>query len=165
MATTPTKKSFSCTIKDFYAEYRKERKKTIATKDVIPYNTYKEVFREFFLAISKKIIYENFTFMMPYGLGSLLVKSRKVNPKDAAIDYNLSKIYKKPIKHLNTHSFGYTFSVFWDKSYVRFKNYTMYLYKNTKSKQAQDKGIGRKGLSDEIIRRSNNPNERSYLKM
>lgn len=163
--TIPTKKHFSCTIKDFYAEYRKEKKKTIAIKEIIPYQIYRQILRDLFLAISKKIIYENFTFMMPYGLGSLLVKSRKIDPKDAKIDYISSKKYKKPIKFLNTHSFGYSFFVAWDKSYVRFKNYTMYLYKNTKSKQASDKGIGVKGLSNEIKRKSLNKNERSYLRM
>lgn len=163
--TQPVRRHFSCTIKDFYAEYRKEKKKVVKVKDIIPYTTYRHIFRDLFLAISKKIIYENFTFMMPYGLGSLLVKSRKVNPKDAPIDYNASRIYKKPIKHLNLHSFGYSFSIAWDKSYVRFKNYTSYLYKNTQSKQAEDKGIGKKGLGDEIKRKSQNPNERSYLRM
>lgn len=119
----------------------------------------------FFLCASKKIIYENFTFMMPYSLGSVLVKSYKTNLKNLKVDWSKSREMGTIIKHLNLHTFGFYFMISWDKSSVRFKNNAYYIFGFTNSKYAIRQGIGKKGLSNHIKTLSKDPTKRSYIRI
>lgn len=165
--TQPVRRHFTFTIKDFYAEYRKEKKKTMPCKDIRPFKQYKPILEDWWEAISKKIIYENFTFMMPYSLGSLHVKAYKMKNlrKRAKIDYNLTKQIGKVVRHINTHSFEHFFGVKWDKSYVRFKNNSLYKFTHTSSQKATDRGIGKRGLGQHIRDRSKDQKIKSYIKI
>lgn len=165
MATTPTKKHFTYTIKDFYEKYRKAKKKAGQTNEIVPYKVYRKIIEAFFLHISKKIIYENYSFMLPYSLGTLLVKAVRTNIHKAKIDYKKSKEFRKPIKLINTHTFGYYFMIKWDKSYTGFINNTYYLFSNTSSEKAERQGVGRQGLSDYIKTLSTDKTRRSYIKI
>jgi len=55
---------------------------------------------------------------MPYGLGLIqVVKYRPKNftDKSLSVDYKASKEYNKKIYHLNEHSDGYKFRLYWSK--------------------------------------------------
>lgn len=166
MSTQPVKKHFTMTIKDFYRDFRKEEMESGKTPHtVIPYKVFRSVIEDFFYEISRKIIYDNFTFMMPYSLGSIVVKAFKNNLKNLNIDWKATKEHGKVVRHLNLHTFGYCFGIVWDKSYVRFRNNTYYNFSATQSKPATKLGIGKKGLSNHIIELSKDPNRRSYIKI
>jgi hypothetical protein len=166
MPTTPPKKHFTYTIRDFYKIYKKyEKDKGIAVKDIISEKEYREIMEDFFERIMKKIIYDNFTFMLPYSLGSVLVKAFKTNLNNLQIDWSRSEEVGKMVKHLNLHTFGYYFGIVWDKSYVRFKNNAYYKFCATSSKKATKLGIGKKALSDHIRKLSRDPEKRSYIKI
>lgn len=111
------------------------------------------------------MIYENFTFMMPYSLGSILVKAYKTNLNNLRIDWSKSKEMGCIVKHLNTHTYGYYFGIMWDKSYVRFKNNAYYLFCATSSRPAAKLGIGKKGLSEHIINLSKDPEKRAFIRI
>jgi len=166
MATTPVKKHFTFTIKEFYKEYRLDKRSAgVPCKNIIDYKTYKKIIEDFFVEIMKKIIYENYCFMMPYSLGSILVKSFKTNLKKALVDFKTTRAIGKVVKYINQHTFGYYFGIVWDKSYVRFKNNAYYSFSATSSAPATKLGIGKKALSDHINELSQDPTKRSYIRL
>jgi hypothetical protein len=55
---------------------------------------------------------------MPCGLGYLQIgkyKPKELSSKSLSIDYKASKEYDKKIYHLNEHSNGYKFRLYWSK--------------------------------------------------
>lgn len=57
-------------------------------------------------------------FKMPYGLGYIQVvkyKPKGYTDKSLSVDYKASKEYDKKIYHLNEHSQGYKFRLYWSK--------------------------------------------------
>lgn len=57
-------------------------------------------------------------FKMPYGLGLIQVvkyRPKSLTPKSLSVDYKASKEYDKKIYHLNEHSDGYKFRLYWSK--------------------------------------------------
>jgi hypothetical protein len=55
---------------------------------------------------------------MPFGLGLLQVckyKPKELTSKSLSLDYKTSKEYNKHIYHLNEHSDGYKFRLYWSK--------------------------------------------------
>lgn len=120
---------------------------------------------EFFIALMKKIIYENFTFTMPHKLGQIRVKAFKYNPKSTSIDFYNTKKYNKLIKFLNRHTFGYTYRRWWEKEHVIFKNRSVYHFVGAQGEYADDRGIGKKALGAHIKHLSTTPGLRSYINM
>lgn len=158
MPTAPVKKHFTYTIKDFHNKYKKEGKTEVT------YKKYRSIIKDFFLGVFKKIIYENFTFVMPYSLGLILVKAVKTNPKNLSIDFHQTKKTGKVVRHLNRHTRGYYFMIWWNKSHVRFKNNNFYCFKATRSQSATDQGIGKLALAKHIKDLSEDPEKRSFIR-
>lgn len=55
---------------------------------------------------------------MPYGLGLIQVvkyRPKSLTQKSLSVDYKASKEYDKKIYHLNEHSDGYKFRLYWSK--------------------------------------------------
>lgn len=55
---------------------------------------------------------------MPYGLGFIQVgkyKPKSLTQKSLSVDYKASKEYDKTIYHLNEHSDGYKYRLYWSK--------------------------------------------------
>ena len=55
---------------------------------------------------------------MPYGLGLIQIgkyRPKQLNSCSLSIDYKASKDYDKCIYHLNEHSDGYKYRLFWSK--------------------------------------------------
>jgi len=166
MATNPVKKHFSFTIKDFYKIFKDDKKASgKSCKNIIPYKVYKGIIEDFFEAVMKLVIYDNFTFRMPYSLGIIMIKAYKTNLKKASIDYNQTKKTGKVVRFLNQHTYGYYFGFIWDKSYSRFKNHSLYKFKATKSDHATRLGIGKISLSRHIKKLSLDPKQKSYTRI
>lgn len=165
MATTLSKKHFCYTLKDFHQQLKnREKEKGKRVSEVISYKAYRKLIENFFLEVSKKIIYENLIFMMPYSLGSIYVKSHK-SYGDHPIDYKTTRELKRVVYFLNRHTFGQVFYIHWNKEYVRFKNNTYYTFKPTKSKSATKQGIGKTCLGQHIRALANDPMKRSYIRI
>ena len=57
-------------------------------------------------------------FKMPYGLGFIQVgkyRPKSITPTSLSVDYKASKEYNKRIYHLNEHSNGYKYRLYWSK--------------------------------------------------
>lgn len=82
-------------------------------------------------------------FKMPYGLGFIQIgKYRPKSFTSASLskDYKASKIYGKCIYHLNEHSNGYKYRLYWSKSVRTFPDrykYQLSLVRQNKRKLAQ----------------------------
>ena len=82
-------------------------------------------------------------FKMPYGLG--LIQIVKYRPKSftdrsLSVDYRASKEYDKRIYHLNEHSDGYKFRLYWSKIPRTFPDrykYQLSLVRQNKRRLAQ----------------------------
>lgn len=108
--TRKNKKSY--TILDMYRYFMLE------TGIEVPYLRFKRI-----LELLNKIILEEIedrsqAFKMPLGLGTLCIvkyKPKSYTDKSLSKDYKSSKELDKPIYHLNEHSDGYKFRLFWSK--------------------------------------------------
>lgn len=101
------KKSY--TIADMY--------KTFNNADV-SYSRFKRILDSFNNSVIKCIFEDSQVFKMPYGLGSVCIvkyKPKSYTPKSLSKDYKSSIEEGKTIYHLNEHSNGYKFRLFWSK--------------------------------------------------
>lgn len=123
----------SCTFRDMY--------KTIDID--VDYFTYKRVLDEMCNVILEYILNPSEGFKMPYGLGFIQIgkyKPKRLDGKSLSIDYKSSKIYNKKIYHLNEHSEGYKFRLYWSKIPKTFPDrykYQLCLVRQNKRKLAQ----------------------------
>ena len=159
-----SKHQFTYSIVDFYKLFYKKQIAIGVPKDqIMPYKKYRMLMEDVLMRISKKIIYENYVFNMPYSLGTLYIKACSYNPDTAKIDYTKTKQAKTLVKFLNRHSFGYHFKFKWDKDYVSFRNRQYY---NFKPVRGNDKNkIGKTGLSHHIFDIAKDPNKKSYKRL
>lgn len=66
---------------------------------------------------------------MPYGLGSICIvkyKPKSYTSKSLSVDYKISKEEGKKIYHLNEHSNGYKYRLYWTKIPRTFPKRYMY---------------------------------------
>lgn len=82
-------------------------------------------------------------FKMPYGLGFIQIgkyKPKQLTDKSLSVDYKASKEYGKRILHLNEHSDGYKYRLYWSKIPRTFPDrykYQLSLVRQNKRKLAQ----------------------------
>ena len=104
------KKSY--TILDMYKPY------ILNSGLEVPYSTFKAVLDEFNRIVLEMLQKRSEGFKMPYGLGYVQIvkyKPKTLNSKSLSVDYKSSKDYNKRIYHLNEHSDGYKFRLYWSK--------------------------------------------------
>lgn len=105
------KKSY--TIADIYKLYIKEN------NDVdILYSRFKRILDEINKSILECLQDRSDGFKMPLGLGYLRIvkyKPKRLDDKSLSIDYKASEEYGKRIYHLNEHSNGYKYRLYWTK--------------------------------------------------
>jgi len=109
----------------------------------VPYSRYKRILDEMCKVILEHMLERSEGFKMPYGLG--LIQIGKYKPKSytqdsLSVDYKSSKTYGKRIYHLNEHSDGYKFRLYWSKIPRTFPNrykYQLSLVRQNKRKLAQ----------------------------
>lgn len=166
MATTPIKNHFTYTIKDIHKEHvRRQKQKGIPPRDCIAYKKYKRIFEDLWIAVGKKIIYENFTFIMGHRLGHIRIKSFKYSPTNAEVDFHSTKKYNKVIRFINRHTFGVTYRRWWEKDHVIFKNRSSYVFSGAQGTYANDSGVGKKNIAAHIKHLSVTPEKRSYINL
>lgn len=125
-------------------------KKSVTFKDMyyempidVDYSLYKRVLGEMCNIILEYMFERSEGFKMPYGLGLLQIvkyKPRTFSKQSLSIDYKASKEYDKRIYHLNEHSDGYKFRLYWSKIPRTFPDrykYQLTLVRQNKRKLAQ----------------------------
>jgi hypothetical protein len=103
------KKSY--TIYDMYNAYHNE------AVDV-PYSRFKRILDEFNKTIKDEVLESSGSFKMPLGLGYVCIvkyKPKSYTAKSLSKDYKSSKEEGKTIYHLNEHSNGYKYRLYWSK--------------------------------------------------
>lgn len=101
----------------------------------VPYSIYKKICIEANNIIMDKIIHEGKIFEMPYRLGRMYVRKRKVNTdttKTMKIDFKKTKELGKTVYHLNTHTNGFFMKFHWNKIRGYVKNISRFCYKPTR---------------------------------
>ena len=82
-------------------------------------------------------------FKMPFGLGFIQVgkyRPKQYTPNSLSVDYKASKEYNKRIYHLNEHSDGYKYRLYWSKIPRTFPDrykYSLCLVRDNKRKLAK----------------------------
>lgn len=102
----------SATIRDMYAQYHKDNKNDVS------YNTFKTILNEFNSEFKNCLLESSEGFKMPFGLGYVQIvkyKPKSYTRKSLSIDYKSSAQYGKIIYHLNEHSNGYKYRLYWSK--------------------------------------------------
>ena len=84
----------------------------------VDYSLYKRVLDEMCKVILKHILNASEGFKMPYGLGFIQIgkyRPKHLTEQSLSVDYRASKLYNKRIYHLNEHSDGYKYRLYWSK--------------------------------------------------
>lgn len=122
-------------LTDSYKVYKSEAK----GKYDISYKDYVNICYETNKAIVKLLL-EGSAFKMPYRLGDLSVRRRKVNYNNLKIDFAEFNRTGKKLKILNDHTDGWYFRFTWDKSLTVTPNKFYYSFVPTR------------GLTRELVR-------------
>ena len=84
----------------------------------VPYDVYKRILDEMGNVILENILNRSDGFKMPFGLGYIQIgkyKPKTYTRKSLSVDFKASREIGKTIYHLNEHSNGYKFRLFWSK--------------------------------------------------
>ena len=82
------------------------------------YGLYKRILDEMCNVILEHVLNRSEGFKMPYGLGFIQVgkyRPKNLDIHSLSVDYKSSSIYDKRIYHLNEHSDGYKYRLYWSK--------------------------------------------------
>lgn len=123
----------SVTFRDMYKEMPVE----------VDYGLYKRVLDSMCKIILEHVLRRSEGFKMPYGLGFIQVgkyRPKTFTSKSLSVDYKASKEYDKRIYHLNEHSDGYKYRLYWSKIPATFPDrykYQLQLIRKNKRDLAQ----------------------------
>lgn len=118
-------------------------KEYIKQYDKIDYNNYKYIVNCFYDLFLNALFEDSKLIKLPYGLGSVCIvkyKPKTLTQKSLSVDYKASAEYGKKIYHLNEHSDGYKFRLYWSKLPQTFPDrykYQLSLVRTNKRKLAQ----------------------------
>lgn len=113
------------------------------THEKVDYSLFKSVLDSFNKIVLDSLLESSEGFKMPFGLGYVWIvkyKPKQLNDKSLSVDYKASKEYGKKIYHLNEHSDGYKFRLYWSKIPQTFPDrykYSLSLVRANKRKLAQ----------------------------
>ncbi len=108
MAHKTMKSKQSITFRDLY--------RTLPIE--VDYGLYKRILQEMCRIILNAVLNSSDGFKMPFGLGFIQVGKylpKALNNKSLSVDYKASREYDKRIYHLNEHSNGYKYRLYWSK--------------------------------------------------
>lgn len=103
----------SYTFADMYQSYIRENNAV-----ELSYVDFKRILDEMCNVILDSVLNASEGFKMPYGLGFIQVGKylpKTYTPGSLSVDYKASKEYDKKIYHLNDHSNGYKYRLYWSK--------------------------------------------------
>lgn len=138
LKTRKNKKSY--TIYDIYNTFVKDEDNN-GTE--VSYLRFKQILDEFNKNTLDVLLNQADGFKMPHGLGYIQIvkyKPKSMSLKSLSKDYKSSKEYNKPIYHLNEHSGGYKYRLFWSKQPKTFLSrykYNLNFVRENKRKLAQ----------------------------
>ena len=84
----------------------------------VDYGLYKRILEEMCRIILDTVLNSSDGFKMPYGLGFMQVgkyRPKTLSGESLSVDYKASREYDKRIYHLNEHSNGYKYRLYWSK--------------------------------------------------
>ena len=84
----------------------------------VPYALYNRILSQMCTTILEHVLNASEGFKMPFGLGFIQIvkyRPKQFNSDSLSVDYKASKEYDKKIYHLNEHSDGYKFRLYWSK--------------------------------------------------
>lgn len=128
------KKSY--TIRDMFKDYHK-------IDENMSYFRFKRILDKFNEIIKEKILNASESFKMPCRLGLIAIvkyKPKTYTQKSLSKDYKTSKELNKTVYHLNEHSNGYKYRLYWSKNKNTFPDiykYNLSLVRQNKRKLAQ----------------------------
>lgn len=102
----------SLTIADIYKSYVKKY-----NNDLL-YSRFRKILEVFNNELLNSIFEDSDIVKLPYGLGRVGIvkyKPKTLTPKSLSVDYKSTKEYGKKIYHLNEHSDGYKYRLYWSK--------------------------------------------------
>ena len=109
----------------------------------VSYFAYKRILESMCRIILEHILNRSEGFKMPNGLGFIQIvkyKPKTLSRKSLSIDYKTTKQYDKLIYHLNEHSDGYKYRLYWSKQPYTFSaryKYQLSLTRTNKRQLAQ----------------------------
>ena len=101
---------------DMYREYIKDIPK--GSPYYVTSKEYLEITGVFYKELSRQVIEESATVVLPYKMGRVAVSKSKPKvlcPATLSIDWEMSKLYHKQIRHINDHTQGYKYRFMWYK--------------------------------------------------
>ena len=84
----------------------------------VDYELYKRILDEMCRIILDAVLNSSDGFKMPYGIGFMQVgkyRPKTLSGESLSVDYKASREYDKRIYHLNEHSNGYKYRLYWSK--------------------------------------------------
>ena len=127
----------SATIIDMYKQYRKDY------GNDVDYKQFKDILDRFNEEILSCLLQSSEGFKMPFGLGYVQIvkyKPKSMTSKSLSIDFKSTAEYGKTIYHLNEHSNGYKYRLYWSKIPQTFPDryrYQLQLVRQNKRQLAQ----------------------------
>lgn len=109
----------------------------------VDYGLYKRILEVMCNIILEHVLMRSEGFKMPLGLGFIQIgkyKPKSLSSESLSVDYKASKEYNKRIYHLNEHSAGYKYRMYWSKIPRTFPDrykYQLGLIRKNKRKLAQ----------------------------
>ena len=109
----------------------------------VDYGLYKRILEVMCNIILEHVLMRSEGFKMPLGLGFVQIgkyKPKSLSSESLSVDYKASKEYNKRIYHLNEHSAGYKYRMYWSKIPRTFPDrykYQLGLIRKNKRKLAQ----------------------------
>lgn len=160
MQKNPHKRHFTFTLKNSYAEYKGKQKEL--KNDYVPWQVYKDIMREVLKAIMKKIVFEDWTFYLPYRLGCITKLSFDQTSPEVydPINRNESKKRSKKIVYFNFHSHKRVYQIKWITSFLRFKNKKFYIYRAPKGNLDKKLEVGCAGINKLVMDAARDPTKK-----
>ena len=121
----------SYTTYDIYNNYDK--------RDQIPYSTFRGIVDKLNDSILS-VLQNGQNYKLPCSLGTVQIvkyKPKEYNKQSLSIDFNESKKLDKRIYHLNEHSNGYKYRLYWSKQPFSFTNRYKYQLCFTRANKRQ----------------------------
>ncbi len=103
----------SYTFADMYASFLKQNEGVERS-----YFDFKRILDRMGTLILERVLERSEGFKMPYGLGFIQIgkyRPKNYDSQSLSVDYKASNEYGKRIYHLNEHSNGYKYRLFWSK--------------------------------------------------
>jgi len=117
------------TIRDTYLFYIED----IGNNELyyIDYKLYRDIVCDFYKSMAEGILTRNISFKLPFNLGSLKVRKKKIALERLGIlgvDWKKTVATGKYIYYLNEHSRGYKYFFYWEKRNRIVKNLFFYRF-------------------------------------